>query len=48
MSFARVYRGVGVWFGFGRSAQLLAVVTCIVLSFEAMPGPMGLCCLGLY
>ena len=31
MPFARVYR-VGVWFGFVRSALLLAVVTCIVLS----------------
>ena len=40
MSFARVYR-VGVWFGFARSALLLAVAACIVLSFEAMP---GLCC----
>ena len=38
--FARVYR-VGVWFGFVRSALLLAVVACIVLSFEAMP---CLCC----
>ena len=32
---------VGVWFGFVRSAQLLAVGTYIALSFEAMP---GLCC----
>ena len=40
MSFARVYC-VTVWFGFVRSALLLAVVACIVLSFEAMP---GLCC----
>ena len=32
---------VGVWFGFVRFAMLLAVDTCIVLSFEAMP---GLCC----
>ena len=32
---------VGVWFGFIRSALLLAVGTCIVLSFEAM---LGLCC----
>ena len=38
--FARVCR-VGVWFSFVRSALLLAVGTCIVLSFEAMP---GLCC----
>ena len=37
---ARVCR-VGVWFRFVRSALLLAAVTCIVLSFEAMP---GLCC----
>ena len=40
LSFARVCR-IGVWFGFVRSALLLAVGTCIVLSFEAMP---GLCC----
>ena len=40
MSFARVYC-VGVWFGFVRSALLLAVVTYIVLSFEAM---LGVCC----
>ena len=40
MSFARVNR-VRVWSGFVRSALLLAVVACIVLSFEAMP---GLCC----
>ena len=40
VSFARLCR-VGVWFGFVRSALLLAVVACIVLSFEAMP---GLCC----
>ena len=40
MSFARVCR-LGVWFGFVRSALLLAVGTCTVLSFEAMP---GLCC----
>ena len=40
VSFARLYR-VGVWFGFVRSALLLADVTCIILSFEAMP---GLCC----
>ena len=32
---------LGVWFGFVRSALLLAVGTCVVLSFEAMP---GLCC----
>ena len=32
---------VEVWFGFVRFAMLLAVDTCIVLSFEAMP---GLCC----
>ena len=32
---------VGIWFGFVRPALLLAVVTCTVLSFEAMP---GLCC----
>ena len=32
---------VGVWFGFVRFALVLAVGTCIVLSFEAMP---GLCC----
>ena len=32
---------VGVWFRFVRSALLLAVGTCIVLSFEAM---LGLCC----
>ena len=31
----------GVWFGFVRSALLLADGTCVVLSFEAMP---GLCC----
>ena len=32
---------VGVWFGFVRSALLLSVVTCIVLSL----GPLsGLCC----
>ena len=35
-----VYR-VGVWFGFVMSALHLAVVTCTVLSFEAMP---DLCC----
>ena len=29
---------VGVWFGFVRSALLLAVDTCVVLSFEALPG----------
>ena len=31
---------IGVWFGFVsyRSALILAVVSCIVLSFEAMPG----------
>ena len=29
------------WFGFNRAALLLAVVTCIALSFEAIP---GLCC----
>ena len=40
LSFARVCR-VGVWFGFVGSALLLAVGTCVVLSFEAMP---GLCC----
>ena len=40
LSFARVCR-VGVWFDFGETALLLAVGTCIVLSFEAMP---GLCC----
>ena len=40
MSFVRVCR-VGVWFGFVGSALPLAVVTCIVYSFEAMP---GLCC----
>ena len=34
--FARVYR-VGVWFRFVGSALLLAVIACIVLSFEAMP-----------
>ena len=28
----------GVWFGLVRSALLLAVVTCIVLSFGAMLG----------
>ena len=37
LSFARVCR-VGVCFGFVRSALLLAVGTCVVLSFEAMPG----------
>ena len=31
----------GVWFGFVWSALLLAVGTCIVLLFEAIP---GLCC----
>ena len=36
MSFAWVCH-VGVWFGFVRSALLLAVGTCIVLSSEAMP-----------
>ena len=42
LSSARVCR-IGEWFGFVRSALLLAVVgTCVVLSFEAMP---GLCCL---
>ena len=40
LSFARVCR-VGVWFGFVRSALLLAFGTCVVLSFEAMS---GLCC----
>ena len=40
LSFARVCR-IGAWFGFVRSALLLAVGTCCVLSFEAMP---GLCC----
>ena len=29
---------VGVWFGFVGSALLLAVGTCVILSFEAMPG----------
>ena len=38
--FARVYR-VRAWFGFVRSALLLAVVKCIVLSCQAMP---CLCC----
>ena len=37
LSFARVYR-VGVWFRVVRSALLLAIVTCMVLPFEAMPG----------
>ena len=37
MSFSRVCR-VGVWFSFVGSALLLAVGTCVVLSFEAMPG----------
>ena len=37
MSVARVYCG-GVWFRFVRSALLLAVVTCVVLLFGAMPG----------
>ena len=39
-----LWRGciVGVWFVFVRSALLLAVVTCIVLSFGAMP------CLGCF
>ena len=36
MCLARVYR-VGFWFGFIRSALLLAVVACNVLSIEAMP-----------
>ena len=40
LSFARVCR-VGAWFGFVGSALLLAVGTCVGLSFEAMP---GLCC----
>ena len=40
MSFAWVCR-FGVWFGIVGSALLLAVGTCVVLSFEAMP---GLCC----
>ena len=40
LSFARVCR-VGVCFGFVGSALLLAVGTCVVVSFEAMP---GLCC----
>ena len=40
VSFVGVYR-VAVWFRFVRSALLLAVVTCIVLTFEVMP---GLCC----
>ena len=35
-----VYR-IGVWFDFVRSALLLAVVACILLSFEVMP---CLCC----
>ena len=43
LSFARGCR-VGVWFGFVRSAPLFAVGTCIVLSFEVMP---GLCCFPL-
>ena len=29
---------VGVWFGFVRAALLLAVGTCVVLAFGAMPG----------
>ena len=37
MSFARVCR-VGGWFRFVRFALLVAVGTCIVWSFEAMPG----------
>lgn len=37
VSFARVLRA-GVWFGVVRSAPLLAVVTCFVLSFEASAG----------
>ena len=37
---SRVCR-VGFWFGFVGSALLLAVGTCVVLLFEAMP---GLCC----
>ena len=40
LSFAWECR-IGVWFGFDRSALLLAVGACVVLSFEAMP---GLCC----
>ena len=40
LSLAQVCR-IGVWFGFVGSALLLAVGTCVILSFEAMP---GLCC----
>ena len=36
LTFVRVCR-VGVWFGFVRSALFLAVGTCAVLSFEALP-----------
>ena len=37
LSLAQVCR-IGVWFGFVGSALLLAVGTCVILSFEAMPG----------
>ena len=37
MPFARGCR-VGVWFGFVGAALLLAVGTCVVLAFVAMPG----------
>ena len=39
LPFARVCRGL--WFGFVGSTLLRAVGTCVVLSFEVMP---GLCC----
>ena len=42
LSFERVRR-VGVWFGLVRSALLLAVGTCVVLSVGAMPGLLSPC-----